>query len=168
MELFVLIIYIFIILTTIFYNSNEKSHKDGKFHSLLFITVFKVFSPKPIKRNTRIFFRDYYSNKSSSNLFEFMYYERPSIKHALWHFENPKFQLIFWYIKGIEHMILTNAPEEQIFKSRFYRRIEFEVLKLKKNNETIFRQIIFVEHNNSIFEEENTKIYLLKNVQLRK
>lgn len=61
-----------------------------------------------------------------------------------------------------------NISEDRIFESKFYKKIQFEVLKLSRDSRKIkSRQIIFISHK-SYTENQNSHIYLIKNIKLKR
>lgn len=164
MELFILVFYIIILLANIFAQFSSKFHNTSNYDYLLFINIFRLFSPNPVKSDIRIFYRDLFSNNNQSELIEFRYYSNPKLFNALWFFGKPEFLLTYRYLKGIKLMINDNKGEDEIFKSYYYKRIEYEILKLDRLQSILSRQIIFTSHT-SFLDEDNTKVYLIKNIK---
>lgn len=165
MELFVLIFYLIILIANIMAQFSKKFHFSTKYDFLLFINIFRLFSPNPITNDIRIFFRDHFFDNNKSQLIEFKYFNSPEITKSLWYFGKHEFYIIFRCLKGIKQLKNNNITDEVIFKSYYYKKIEFEIMKINNRKEISNRQIVFIQQNNHL-DNDDIKIILVKNVKL--
>gem|GEM_PF-5326309 len=167
MEVFVIALYTAIVGGTLVAQFHPVFQNSNKFDFLLFINVFKLFSPKPVNIDVRIFYRDLYDDKSISELIEFDYYARPSLSKSLWYFGRKEYYLISRCLRVISQMNRNHMGDEAIFRSRFFKKIQFEVLKLNRHDQIVSRQIVFISHK-SFIDDKNSSIYLIKNIRLKR